>query len=843
MGEHAKARADVEAGKINLVSPAAGNAPRHKPGLKELLGALRLDLAYHRAQGSCLYYRDEHGAEVEVLDLVGGYGCLLLGHAHPPLTAEAAAFWQRGAANLAQGSIGPLSEALARELSRRAGGDYCAVWANSGAEAVEAAIKHAMLETGGGAFIALHGAFHGKSLGALQLTDNPLYRRPFGVATLDVRRVPPNDTAALDAAFAACQALAGCIVEPIQGEAGVRPLTGEFLRRAAELCRARRVPLVVDECQTGLGRTGDFLASRAMGVRPDYIILSKALGGGVAKRAAVLIERRRYQPEFDLLHTSTFADDEFSSAVAYKMLELVDDRLLATCREKGAWLQVRLREVKHEFPTALADVRGTGLLLGLELRSQAAAASFVLRFASSTGLLGPLIAAYLLHVHRLRLAPTLSDPLTLRLQPSALIEYEQLERVTDGVRDVCARLQRSDIAGLTRFLTRDARGDFQVALPRRENRPPLSFSPIALPPERTHNEVPGVAWLFHLIDETDLSRLEPGFAQFNRASRRAYLKRFSSLAEPVLMNPVDIRSRTGAQICLTPILLPVTSEWLRRKFHSRQLAPLRRLVQHGVEAARQGGCDIVSLGQFTSIVTRDGCTLSSGSLGLTTGNSFTAALAVEAVQNKLRDRDLDPSDATLAVIGAAGNIGRACVALLAPQFGRAILVGSGRPASQARLAKMAARFGAHVSTELKALRCAEVVVCAANTVDLALGPFHFAPETIVCDVSVPSVLHRDLAVVRPDLAVIDGGVCRLPQRENLGIPGFPLAPGYVYGCMAEGILLGFERDLSKRLVGPVSLEHVQILERLGAKHGLTALDSSNRLKTPSSRLGTTHAVV
>lgn len=834
MGELATGRADA-GDEVTLDSSAAANAARHKPGLKELLGALRLDVAYHRAQGSCLYYRDDYGAEIQVLDFVGGYGCLLLGHANRALTAEAVAFWQSGAANLAQGSIARRSETLARELSRRAGGDYCAVWANSGAEAVEAAIKHAMLETGGRLFIALRGAFHGKSLGALQLTDNALYRRPFGHAAFCVQRVHPNNMAELDAAFADSQSLAGCVVEPIQGEAGVRPLTGEFLRRAAELCRARRVPLIVDECQTGLGRTGHFLASGALGSQPDYVILSKALGGGVAKRAAVLIERRRYQPEFDLLHTSTFADDEFSSAIALKTLELLDDNLLATCRDKGDWLQARLRELMGEFPTVLADVRGAGLLVGVEFRPQAAAASFMLRFISSAGLLGPLVSAYLLHAHQIRIAPTLSDPLTLRVQPSALVEYTELVPLISAMREVCARLERGDVAGLTKFLTRGGRADFQIPWPRKNNARPLTFSPAGDTPRRTSNEIPRVAWIFHLIDEADVSRLEPAFAPFNRASRRAYLNRFSSLAEPVVMNPVEIHSRTGSQICLTPILLPVTSEWLRRKFLGRQLAPLRRLVQQGVDVARHAACDIVSLGQFTSIVTRDGRTLLAGSLGLTTGNRLTAALAVQAVRSGLRMRGLDPSDATLAVIGAAGNIGRACVALLAPLFRNAMLIGSGRSSSQARLARLATRFGASVSSDLSDLRRAEVVVCATNTVDLTLGPFHFAPEAIICDVSVPSVLHRDLAVVRPDLAVIAGGVCRLPHRERLGIPGFPLPPGHVYGCMAEGILLGFERDMSTQLVGRVALDQVRKLERLATKHGLTIPERP--------RSGANHALV
>jgi acetylornithine/succinyldiaminopimelate/putrescine aminotransferase len=129
-------------------------------------------------------------------------------------------------------------------------------------------------------FIALERGFHGKTLGALQLTANPAYREPFTLAGVPVVRVPANDLACLEAAFAQTSDLAGFIFEPVLGEGGVFPLTAAFVRRAAELCAQRDVPLIADECQTGLGRTGTFLACAALGVQPDYVILSKALGGG-----------------------------------------------------------------------------------------------------------------------------------------------------------------------------------------------------------------------------------------------------------------------------------------------------------------------------------------------------------------------------------------------------------------------------------------------------------------------------------------------------------------------------------------------------------------------------------
>ena len=171
-----------------------------------------------------------------------------------------------------------------------------------------------------------------------------------------------------------------------------------------------------------LGRTGTFLTSQGLGVQPDYIILSKALGGGLAKISALLIRRERYRDEFDLKHTSTYADDDFSCAIALKTLELIDEVVLAACREKGKRLiDGSSRKLAEQYPEVIADVRGQGLMLALEFRRRPRSSSFLLRFLDAQEDLAYVITAYLLNVHRIRIAPTLSDRFTLRLEPSSLI--------------------------------------------------------------------------------------------------------------------------------------------------------------------------------------------------------------------------------------------------------------------------------------------------------------------------------------------------------------------------------------------------------------------------------------
>ena len=231
-----------------------------KPRLCQLLDLLRIGVEFERAQGDYLYHR-RNGREIGVLDLAGGYGSLLLGHHHPTLVAEALRLLGEGRPIHSQGSRHQLAGRLARELSRRAGGDYRVVFANSGAEAVEAAMKHAILETGSRTFITVEKGFHGKTIGAVQLTASQDYREPFEIPGLTVFRVRRNDLTHLEETFARVSNLAGFVFEPIQGEGGILPLDAAFVQRAAALCAARGAPLIADEIQSGMGRTGRFLAA------------------------------------------------------------------------------------------------------------------------------------------------------------------------------------------------------------------------------------------------------------------------------------------------------------------------------------------------------------------------------------------------------------------------------------------------------------------------------------------------------------------------------------------------------------------------------------------------------
>ncbi len=284
------------------------------------------------------------------LDFGGGIAVVGLGHCHSaPLEAarlQLERLWH--ASNLYRTQP---AEELAARLSDRFGGAQ-AFFCNSGAEAIEAALKYARKATGKPGVVALHGSFHGRTLGALSVTGQPSKRTAFAPLVPGVRFVPPNDIAALRAAVTEDVGLV--LLEPIMGEGGIHPLAPEFVAAAAELPAL----LCFDEIQTGMGRTGSFFAFESLGVSPDLVTLAKSLANGLPIGALLVADHAAgaFVPGD---HGSTFGGNPVSCAAACAVVDAIDDELLANVVEQGAALGRGLAS----FPGVLA-VRGRGLLLG-----------------------------------------------------------------------------------------------------------------------------------------------------------------------------------------------------------------------------------------------------------------------------------------------------------------------------------------------------------------------------------------------------------------------------------------------------------------------------------------------
>ena len=336
-------------------------------GIERLLPAYaRADLTLVRGDG-CRVWDADGG---EYLDFGGGIAVVSLGHCHPAPLAAAAAQLDRlwHVSNLYRTEP---AEKLASLLSDRFGGAQ-AFFCNSGAEAIEAALKYARKATGRTGVVALEGGFHGRTLGALSATGQPVKRAPFDPLLAGVRFVPPNDVDALRAAVDDETGL--ILLEPILGEGGVIPLEPAFVEAAAEL----EPLLCLDEVQTGAGRTGTFFTFEQLGVRPDLLALAKGLANGLPIGALLVADEAAgaFAPGD---HGSTFGGNPVSCAAASAVVETVDGALLANVRERGAQLVAGV----ESLPGVIA-VRGRGLLVGAVIAGDA---SSVVEAARTEGLL------------------------------------------------------------------------------------------------------------------------------------------------------------------------------------------------------------------------------------------------------------------------------------------------------------------------------------------------------------------------------------------------------------------------------------------------------------------------
>jgi acetylornithine/LysW-gamma-L-lysine aminotransferase len=313
-------------------------------------------------EGEGVYLRDASGEPY--LDLMTNYGVNIFGHGHPVLTARL--INQVRKLTTLHGSFANDQRAeAAQKLVGRCGGGLSQVFfSNSGAEANEAALKFAVLATGKKKFVACRNGYHGKTLGALSATDGRKFREAFEPLLWNFTVIDYNNLSALETALS--DETAAFIVEPVQGEGGILLPDAGYLGHAGELCRSRRALLILDEVQTGTGRTGYFLASHPEGLFYDIVTLGKGLGGGIPIGATIVSQNIAERiPRSS--HTSTFGGNPLAASGILGALEILDEALLAHVREIGGYFLENLLKIRSDL---IVQVRGRGLMLGLEVKAR-----------------------------------------------------------------------------------------------------------------------------------------------------------------------------------------------------------------------------------------------------------------------------------------------------------------------------------------------------------------------------------------------------------------------------------------------------------------------------------------
>jgi len=356
-------------------------------------------------RGSGQYLFDRNGERY--LDLLSGFGVFAVGRNHPALRSALTSVLESDLPNLVQMDVSPLAGILAERLIAQAPYMEKVFFANSGAEATEAALKFARIATGRMGFVFCDQGYHGLTYGALSLNSDPMFQGGFAPFLPGCVKVPFNDLAALEQALASRE-MAAFFVEPIQGK-GVNLPDDGYLAAAAALCRRHGTLFVADEVQTGLGRTGKFLAVEHWGVEPDMVLLAKALSGGHVPVGAVLARKSVFDKVFDrmdraVVHGSTFAKNDLAMAAGIATLDVMrGERLVENAARRGERILQDLSAMvgRHEL---LRSVRGKGLMIGIEFgppRSLALKASWNLVESASKGLFCQLITIPLFRDERI----------------------------------------------------------------------------------------------------------------------------------------------------------------------------------------------------------------------------------------------------------------------------------------------------------------------------------------------------------------------------------------------------------------------------------------------------------
>ena len=832
------------------------------PHLGKMLTEIGLNKRFKRGLGCILY--DDQGHEY--LDCIAAYGALPFGYNPPEIWQAIHDLELNQEPSFIQPSLLEAAGDLAARLIEVAPkGLKQVTFANSGAEAVEAAFKLCRAKTGKNTILSTKNSFHGKTLGALSATGNKGYQEVFGAPVQGFRHIPYGDLEALKVYLEEfAQETAAFIVEPIQGEGGIVEAPAGYLQGVQKLCAEYGVLTIFDEIQTGLGRTGTMFACEKEGVTPDVMVIAKALGGGIVPIGAALCKPEVYTEDFGLKHSSTFAGNALGCRVGLAVLDILtadDSALLGEITRKGNLLKFGLEEVANRYPHIITKIRGQGLMLGIEFNhSRSPYPHSLLGVMAEQELLTPMVSSYLLNVERIRVAPTLNGASVIRIEPALIISDAQIEQVIQGIeRTVCRLAERNTAAFLGHLVgfSATSNGEREVTV--------ASVQEVEPQPQDGC-----FAFLVHPVDLKNYCEFDESLALLEQEQLADLSSRWNDLVEPFVVSGTRIVDAQGQSAYGEFICVPKTADELLALDADEAVLEISRAVN----LAAERGAKIVGLGAYTSVVTMGGRrVLPHSKVALTTGNSYTVVSGVEAILTAAEKIGMELSQVTGAVVGAGGAIGKALALLLAEQVERLILIGNpNRPEkSEYRMLKVAVEIiqhlknlgeegypfaprslgtyvsrldyfpeeGAPLATWIayveelmerglplnitvnsrKYLPQADVIMVATSSLETLISPEMLKWGALVCDMSRPSNVSKQVLEERPDVLVIDGGVVAVPNQPDLGW-NFGFEVGDAFACMSETMMLALEKHYEHTSIGAdLNLSQLQMMRDLAEKQG------------------------
>jgi len=841
------------------------------PYLGKLLTSIKMDKQFVRGEGCYLF--DITGNRY--LDCIAAYGALPFGY-NPKAIWDVINDFQRSMEpSFVQPSALEAAGNLAKLLIKIApAGLRYVTFTNSGAEAAEAAVKLCRSATGRRGILSTINSFHGKTLGALSATGKSSYQTVFGAPVEGFAHIPFGDADALEQELKNKKDFyAAFFVEPIQGEGGIVEPPKGYLKNVREICSMYGVRLVVDEIQTGLGRTGKMFACEDENITPDVLLIAKALGGGMIPIGACLSNEETYNEDFAMKHSSTFAGNSLACRVGLKVLELLladNGMIMSHVIENGNILKNRLNVLKEQYPDFIKSVRGRGFMLGIEFKADKGVfPGSLLGIMGEQELFTPAVSSYLLNVERLRVAPTLNGNDVIRIEPPLVMSLKQCDDAVDKIGNVLNVLKKGSTS---RFLS------YLIDTQRDINYSEMRSKKVSQTTNGANHDYGRFAFLVHPLNLKNYCDFDESLYDLDEIELAQLTDKFSDITRPFVISGADIISKCGSKAYGEFIAIPRTAEQLSELPREQALSELK----YALDMAKDRGAKIVGLGAYTSVVSMGGLHLKDEGVALTTGNSYTVISAVDAINMAAESINIDLCDATVAVVGASGSIGKGVAVMMAEKVSKLILIGNSKNPRIAkdRLLITAAEIIKHVialmregrvllpgslaekiaaflpisrhessfndylksaqkfcdedspillSTSINEdLRKADVVVCATSSTNNLLTVDNLGRGAVVCDISRPKNIEREVEFKRPDVLALDGGVIRVPGLPNLGF-NFGLDEGQAYACMAETMMLALEQHYEHTSIGSsgVTIDSVLFLKNLAIKHGfeLTGLRS------------------
>jgi len=425
---------------VELVSADRRYSQNVNPQWARLLSVLELSVRYAHCLGAELFTADGR----RILDFLSGYCVHNAGHNHPDILSAVTDELQKCGAVMLQSHIPELAGELAERLCKRAGGRLAKVFfASSGSEGVEAAIKFSRVHTGRTALLYADRAFHGLTCGALSLMNGEYWRDGFGPLLPETDAVPFGDLGALETKLAT-RRYAAFFVEPLQSEGGVRIPDQDYLPAVQALCRRYGSLFVLDEVQTGMYRTGPFLAAHHFGLDPDIVVLAKALSGGLIPVSATLMSDAVYDSVYSsmkraIVHASTFSENSLSMRAGIATLDVLErEQLGSRATRVGGELRRRLQADLSSYEM-VKEIRGMGLLLGIEFkppRRLSRRLSFEAFSKVHPAMFGQILVMRLFRDHGILTQICGNDFMVLKVAPPLVVTEEQIAQFVVAIRSV-----------------------------------------------------------------------------------------------------------------------------------------------------------------------------------------------------------------------------------------------------------------------------------------------------------------------------------------------------------------------------------------------------------------------